>query len=442
MPFTDRQVNALRPKKLRYEISEPGRTGLSIRITPHGVKTWRFSYRYHGAQQRLVFGIYPTLSVADVHLKLAEARKQLEAGRDPGAAVAAARQAQKTAPTMADLAREYLERHAAKTMRPATIKEDARILNREILPPLRGRLVKDIGRQDVMDILNGIEDRGVYVMRNRVAGVFSRLFLFALDQGMIDASPAIKLRRLKKIGKKKIEQPRSHFLTKDEIRAFWHNLDAVPITPSLRAALRWALVTGQRRSEIAGTARHEIDDKTALWTIPAARTKNEQEQLLPLPTLALSVLKDADAARIRPQPTRLNRKDRRPYDGTPSPFLFPSTRHATPIKPGALTGAIDRHRNALGIGEATVHDLRRTMATWLGELGTAKDLISALLNHSPKGVTEQHYNKASMLGPKRKAMDTWSAWLERVLAGEQVEEDVIPISRGHRRPNRDKQPAF
>jgi hypothetical protein len=69
------------------------------------------------------------------------------------------------------------------------------------------------------------------------------------------------------------------------------------------------------------------------------------------------------------------------------------------------------------------------MATWTGELGVSKDLISSLLNHAPKGVTDQHYNKASMLGPKKKAMDTWSEWLQRVIAGEKVEENVIPISR-------------
>jgi integrase len=97
-----------------------------------------------------------------------------------------------------------------------------------------------------------------------------------------------------------------------------------------------------------------------------------------------------------------------------------------------MTCAIVRHRATLGIGDATVHDLRRTMATWLGELGTEKYLVSALLNHAPKGVTDQHYNMASLLGPKRKAMETWSAWLERVIAGEQVAEDVIPISRARR----------
>jgi integrase len=199
--------------------------------------------------------------------------------------------------------------------------------------------------------------------------------------------------------------------------------------PAMRAALKWCLLSGQRRGEIAGTLHSEINDASALWTIPAERTKNGQQQLLPLPRLALDVLKEADSARVRPQPTRVNRTDRRPHDPTPSPWLFPSSRYSKPLTAESLTCVLIRHRKALRIGPGTVHDLRRSFATWLGELGTAKDLISALLNHAPKTVSDVHYNHASMLDPKRKAMERWSAWLERVIAGEDVPENVVPISR-------------
>jgi len=431
MPFTDRQVDALKPKNVRYERPEPGRTGLAMRVTPHGEKAWTFRYRYRGQQKRILFGTYPALSLADVRVKLADAKKHLEAGRDPGALLAEERQAVRSAATMEELVRAYLD-HATAEMRPSTVREDRRMLEKEILPIWRGWLAKDITRREVMALLDGIQKRGVYVQRNRVAGLLSRLFLYGLDQGLIDASPAIKLRRIKKIGNRKVEQPRQNFLSIEQIRAFWTNLEKVPLTASMRAALRWLLLTGQRRGEVAGTPRAEIDGLAALWTIPGTRTKNEHEQRLPLPSLALQVLDAADAARVRTQPTRLNRKDRRPYDPTPSPFLFPSSRHSQPITPAALTCAVVRHRTALGIGKATVHDLRRTVATWLGELGIEKDLISAILNHAPKGVTDQHYNHATLLGPKRAAMEQWSAWLERVIAGEAIPENVIAIA-GERR---------
>lgn len=429
MPFTTRQLDALKPKASRYEIPEPGRTGLAVRVTPNGQKAWTFRYRFHGEQKRMVFGGYPLLSLADVRVKLADAKRRLENGEDPGALLAEERGAKREAATISELVESYLTRHAEKTMRPATVKEDRRILEKEVLPLWRRRLAQDITRRDVMALLNAIEDRQVYVMRNRVAGVLSRIFLYALNQGMINGSPAIQLPRLRKIGKKKVEQPRERFLSKEEIRAFWSNLDKVPVTPAMRAALKWSLVTGQRRGEVAGARREEIDETAALWRIPAERTKNGQEQLLPLPSLAITILAEADASRVRPQPRRLNRKDRRAYDPAPSLFLFPSSRYAQPITPAALTCAIVRHRGTLGIGNATVHDLRRTVATWMGEIGIDKDLIAAVLNHAPKGVTAAHYNHASLLGPKTKAMERWSAWLSQVLAGEAVPENVIPITR-------------
>lgn len=429
MPFTDKKISALSTRKIRYEVPEPGRTGLAIRISPHGIKSWAYRYRFHGEQKRMIFGTYPTLGLADVRLKLAEAQKQLMDGRDPGAIIAKERQTNRTAPTVEEVVSEYLTRHALRTMKPSTVKEDRRMLEREVLPMWRRRLAKDITRRDIIELLNAIEDRGVYVLRNRVASVLSRLFLYALNQGMINGSPAIQLPQLRKVGDKKVEQARSRFLTKSEIRSFWINLEKIPVTPAMRAALKWALVTGQRRGEVAGTPRHEIDTAAELWTIRGERTKNGLEQLLPLPALALRVLAEADEARVRRKPTRLKRKDRRPYDPTPSPWLFPSSRQSKPITPAAITCAVVRHRAQLGIGDATVHDLRRTMATWLGELGIAKDIISALLNHAPKGVTDIHYNKATMLQPKAKAMQRWSEWLERVIAGTRVEEDVIPIRR-------------
>lgn len=427
MPFTARQINALKSKKGRYEVPEPGRTGLSVRVSPHGLKTWAFRYRFHGEQKRMVFGTYPTLGLADVRVKLADAQKLLREGRDPGALLADERHALRTAPTMGDLAQDYLTRHADKTMRPATVKEDRRILNKEILPAWRHRLARDIMRRDVMALLNGVEDRGVYVMRNRVAGVLSRVFLYALNQGMINGSPAVQLPRLRKIKNQRVEQPRARFLSEKEILSFWSNLDKIPVTPSIRASLKWLLITGQRRGETVLAQRSHIDDTARLWRIPPENAKTDREQLVPIPALALDVLAEADAARIRPQPTRLNRKDRTPHDPTPSPWLFPSTRHGRPITAAAVTCAVVRHRQALGIGDATVHDLRRSFATWHGELGTPPEILSALLGHAPNSITRQVYDQSLLLERRREAMEKWSAWLSRLLAGE-TPNNVIPLA--------------
>ncbi len=252
MAWTDRQIAALKPKPTRYELREPHRTGLIIRVSPDGVKTFSYRYRVNGGQRRLVLGTYPVTTLAEARLALADAKKKVDVGEDPAAIVAEARQTDREALTVEDLIEEYITRHAKKTMRPVTAREDERMLRRDVLPYWKARLATSITRRDLITLLDRIEDRGAPIMRNRVAGVLNRLFFFALDRGIVEASPAIRLRRLK-------EQARTQFLSKDQIRSFWHGLDTVGLTPTLRVALRWLLVMGQRRSETAGTARDEID---------------------------------------------------------------------------------------------------------------------------------------------------------------------------------------
>ena len=80
MPFTDRQIAALKPRSARYEMMEPGRTGLGMRVTSSGVKTWTFRYRFDGEQRRMVFDAYPKMGVAKAHGALADARDRLRTG--------------------------------------------------------------------------------------------------------------------------------------------------------------------------------------------------------------------------------------------------------------------------------------------------------------------------------------------------------------------------
>lgn len=419
MPFTDRQIAALRPKAVRYEVAEPGRTGLAVRVSPDGEKVWTFRYRWNGRQKRMLLGPCRKMGPAKARIALAEAKDKLQAGIDPGAAVAEERRAARTAPTVDQLVVEYLERHARPNMKPASAAEDDRLLNREVLPEWRRRKAADITRRDVIELLDGIADRGAPVVRNRVAGVLSRLFNVGIERGLVAASPAAGVRRLP-------ETPRETFLSVDQVRAFWHGVGTIDASPAVKVALRFVLLTGQRRGEVAGAARAEIDD-TGLWRLPAARAKNGRDNLIPLPPLGLQLVAEADACRVRKMPTRPNRRDRRRYDPTPSPWLFPSRVGDGPVDGAALTHAVARHRDALGIGEATVHDLRRTFATWHAELGTPPDILAALLNHTPTTITARVYDRSSNLAARERAMATWCEWLARVVGGEAIAENVVTL---------------
>jgi len=410
MPFTDRQIAALKPKAKRYEVKEPGRTGLGIRVTPRGEKSWTYMYRFDGRQKRMTLGGYPELSLSKAHKALADAKDKLRSGIDPGAELAEAREAERNAETVVDLVDEYLKRHVLPRMKARTAFEEERILRREIIPRIGKLKVKEVTRRGLIMLLDGIEDRGAPVMRNRTVGVLSRFFMFGLNRGVIDASPAVGIRRLE-------EKPRDRFLSIEEIRSLWLALDNMDSVPQLRLAIRMAVSTGQRRSEIAGIARDEIDDTEAMWHLPAERSKNGRPNVIPLPPFIMALVKEAEQYSVR-QPPLIARKNRHPYDPTPSPWLFPSRVWGQHLKPSALTMAFTRNRDKFGIGDATIHDLRRTFATVHGNIGTPPEVIGALLNHTPATITGRIYNRALMIEQRRRAMERYCQWLQYVIAGD------------------------
>ncbi len=108
MRLTDRSVKALRPKVERYEVWEDGRTGLGVRVSPAGRKSWVYMYLFDEKARRMTLGTYPALSLANAHVKHARAKEMLEKDKDPGALNVEKRRAERQAETVADLAAEYL----------------------------------------------------------------------------------------------------------------------------------------------------------------------------------------------------------------------------------------------------------------------------------------------------------------------------------------------
>ena len=101
--FTDRTIAALRPRPARYEAWEGG--GFGIRVSPRGGKAWVWVYHFDGKSRRLTLGSYPEIGLADAHVRLADARKQLAQGIDPGERAVARRKVERAAETVASWSR-------------------------------------------------------------------------------------------------------------------------------------------------------------------------------------------------------------------------------------------------------------------------------------------------------------------------------------------------
>jgi integrase len=401
--FTDKAVAALRPKVVRYEVWEGG--GFGIRVSPRGAKAWVWVYHFSGRPRRMTLGAYPAIGLADARIKLADARKLLQRGIDPGDREVQTRRAERAAETLVELAESYLEKWARPRKRSAA--EDERILRKDVIPPWGQRKAKDIARRDVIALLDTIIDRGSPIAANRTLAVVRRMFGWALSRDIIPANPCAAV---KAPGK---ETRRDRVLSADEIAVLWRSLDnpEILISQPIRLSLKLQLVTAQRKGEVINAAWSEFDFGEGVWTIGAQTAKNALPHRVPLSPLAVAVLDDIRA--MAPE-------------GRETIWLFPSPRREGPITGPAVDHAMRENREALGTGDATPHDLRRTAASHMTSIGISRLVVSKILNHAEPGITAV-YDRHSYDREKRAALAAWGARLEEILGIWHERADILSL---------------
>jgi integrase len=426
MRFTDKGILALKPKGDRYEVWEDGRTGFGIRIAPSGRKAWLYMYRFGGKARRMTLGRYPTITLGTARVKFAEAKRRLDLGEDPGALAIAEKRSELAASTVADLVAEYLER-SAKSL--GSYREVERILRHDVVPAWGNRKAKAIKRRDVIVLLDSIIDRGSPIMANRTFSRIRRMFNFAVSRDIVENNPCLGVEAPSR------EIKRERILSDDEIVSFWHGLPNVRANDGIRTAAKLILVTAQRPGEVAGASKSELDlDGQRTWTIPAERAKNDRAHVVPLSPLAIELFREAlrgcsDAHGL----------------------LFKNVRGDRPLSADALGRTLLRNADALGnlrpqwetnglsLSEAVAlrrkrrrqsyapHDLRRTAATRMTELGFTRFVVDRALNHTEAGVGGV-YDRYEYLKEKRQALEAWAARLGEIISGRKASEGkVVPL---------------
>jgi integrase len=198
-------------------------------------------------------------------------------------------------------------------------------------------------------------------------------------------------------------QARDRVLSGEEIVGFWKAAGAMPAP--IAAALKLLLLTGSRLNEVARMERPELSEDGATWLIPGRRTKNGKPHQVPLPPLAQALV--ASVPRIEGQA-----------------LVFGKISGWARIK--------DRLDEAMGNPPHWVlHDLRRTAATGMAEIGIAPHIVEAALNHvsGAKAGVAGTYNRAAYAPEKRAALERWAAHIEGQVSGRAAA--IMPL-RGRR----------
>lgn len=420
--FNDAMVKALKPLEgKRQEIPDPKTSGLTIRITSTGVKTWAFRYRNAANRQcRVTLGRYPMISLADARLKAKLLVGEVASDKDPVAErkKERARLTAEALRTVDGLAEAYFEdaamglhRRNAQPKREGTLSGERRIYDRLVKPVFGSVAIADLTKPDIQAFVSK-QSRHAPSNGRYCRNIIRQFLSYAVRKELIAVNVALDIQV-------PAAKSRDRVLTDDELRRFWgaceKSLDVKGLQLSIEMgiALRLACVTLQRGGEVCGIHTGEIDFETKLWTIPASRMKTKRIHLVPLSDEAMKLIKYAIALHG--------------YG-----YLFPSPRNkGKHIDRRSFSRAMSRVCVAMKIENATPHDLRRTGATNLTSerVGIPRFVVSQVLGHSGDlgggAAITGTYDRNDYLKEKRRALDAWSMRLIEIVTGEQAPENVV-----------------
>jgi integrase len=397
MRLTVKNVEAMRPGAERREIPDAHMPGLYLVLQPSGAKSWAVRYRHRRISRKHTIGAYPALGLKDARELGAKALRAVAEGRDPGREKLLARSAK--ADSVERVVEEFLERHVRRSNRPRTAQGTERLLRQHVLPHWRGRMVHDITRRNVLDILDRVVDGGAPITANRVFATVRKFFNWCTARDILAASPCAGVKP------PTAERARDRVLSDDELRLVWAAADKLGGT--FGPLVKLLALTGQRRDEVARMRHNELNLDARLWTLPAERTKNNKPHEVPLSNATLPVL--GSVPRI-----------------AGSPFVLATNGGASPIS-GYSEGK--RRLDALLPADMPawrLHDLRRTCASGLARLGINLPVIEKVLNHSSgsfAGIVGV-YQKHSFADEKRQALEAWGNFVEALVEGKPTSKIV------------------
>lgn len=406
-----KQGNAGEPVRLEHPVE--GVRGLALRVMPDGTKSWALRYRRHadGVQRRLTLGTYPDVRLKDAKERARKAVAAVADGDDP----AGDKQHRRAGATFEALAGQWVEFKRRQGRADSYMgRSEQRIAS---LPQwFRETKAADIERVNVTAVLDTVAKRGVSTETNRVQALISAVLKWAVSEGLLerDVSQGIK-RRFEEV-------PRERVLSDDEVRGFWLGIAGCPASEASKIAMRLCFVLGQRPKEIAHLRKSALalDAPQPTATVDKVTSKNRIEHVIPLPRLAVELLRQACAL------------------STSGDWVFPSPKGDGPIDPHTFAKVMDRERRRsangtlFGIRDAQLYDSKKAVATFLGNAGYPDQFIGLLFNHlTAKGgtVTGKHYNHARYMQQKREMVELWARHLEGVLgiAREDASANVIPL---------------
>lgn len=282
-------------------------------------------------------------------------------------------------------------------------KEALRAFELDVFPLIGEMAAADVTKVHIQQIVDGMMARDVVRMTKRVLSDMRQMFGFALDRDLIQIDPTARIKKAA-IGK---DTERYRVLSERELIDLINKLPASGLVKTSQAALMIQLATLTRIGEVLGAKWQDVDFQRRTWTLP--NTKNGKAHTILLSDFAMRQLEDLKTLTGE------------------TAWLFPNSALNGSLNAKAVTKQVaDRQRDGeqlknrtkltealkLSGGHWRPHDLRRTGASWMAELGALPDVIERCLNHTEENKMKRIYIKAAYEGQMREAWQLWGQRLE------------------------------
>lgn len=398
--FTKANIDSLPlpPRNKRFCFYDSKGNGLHIVVTSMGQKSFYIRRYLNGRGEKHCLGPYPDLSIEQARDKAARFVGAIASGDNPAEKQRLLREEL----TLRQMFDEYLNRHLKKSRK--TWPEYQKQFNMYFAHCLNYKL-SSLTQHDVERMHGELgRTRGPYAANRGVEllrAMYNKAIAWHLYQGL---NPAIGITPFE-------ERPRERVLEADEFEKFFTQLEKEE--QWFRDFVMITLLTGARKTNVLSMSWDNINLKTGNWTIPGTKSKNNRTQIIPLTQVELDILH-----------RRHHENQQRPF---PSPFVFPGegdTGHLIDVKRAWMGFCFRAYLDNLHI-----HDLRRSLASWMANTGANLSVIRSALNHKDIKTTltvYAHANREAELTARRLAHETMLSLGKPSITHP---ENVIPFKR-------------
>lgn len=378
--LSERYVKAAQSGEKKTVIFDDDVSSFGVRLYPSGRKSFVIIYRINGRQRWYTIGDFPDWSVSAARERAKELKRDIDRGVDPQAE----REEARAAPTVRDMIDRFIAEHLPK-LAPRNAADQKSMLKKLVEPEWGSRKVADITSADVDRLLTKIAEgrrrpakqtpkrkrkkplavaKPTPIRANRVGEVLRKMFTIAMDDWkMRPDNPAKSFHR-------RTENERERFLSMAEIDRLSRVMELHENERGV-AIIRMLLLTGARLGEVRQARFDQFDLELAIWTKPAATTKQRRTHRMPLSSAVVAFVRARRAAVPKN-----------------CPWLFPGDVEGQPVQD--IRRVWNDMRTRAGMPDLRLHDLRHTFASLLISGGASLPMVGKLLGHSQAKTTQRY----------------------------------------------------